>query len=154
MKKNCVICGVGFEGRATAKICGDDSCAKSRARWRVSEYRKRNIDKVRQAGRDFYKKNKDARIAYQKTEKGKKQNILAARKWKAKTRKECIRSCVMCDKHFDRISRSHSTCSNQCSISLGKIRSDRSNLKTQLGFTPPENLVQEASALRILRRLL
>lgn len=151
MIKECVICGKGFEARSNKITCGNE-CS------RVNDLQKK---------RDHTNRNRSCPIERERYLNQKRIN------------KEVV--CVICGSCFIKVGQSK-TCSKKCSKALkkswraswraskkGKLMKAKGSkayrvrypekkvseyLRSQLGTEPPADLVEEATALRLLNRVL
>ena len=151
LKENkCCVCDVVFYSKLTSKACSQE-CRNEIKRRQARKFREDFPDIVR------YREKKYREDRYT----------------------PCIKNCVICGVDF-KADRGAKTCSDNCSHIL-RLNTQRTNnkgkkknidqrsrqlvdyynntdrhvrnqLKQQLGFTPPPDLVEEATALRLLRR--
>lgn len=93
MIKACVICGVAFEARRTAKACSGE-CRKERTRERLREWTKKNRERVINYQRKWRQKNPDKSAAI--TKRYREKNLCAHRlrmraahaRWRSKQGRE------------------------------------------------------------------
>lgn len=174
MIKECVICGAGFEVVPWNKSRCSKAC---NAVYKSQTQRTRNGTKseyknhCRNCNSVFISSNRNSRICSDE----------CRREIKNKARPHKVKKCIVCNLEFSTKYGSSKTCSEPCSYArLKYIRYDSKQAKTsrriyaetynksphgtkssvktefkrQLGTEPPADLVEEATALRLLNRAL
>lgn len=172
--KECVICGDGFEGYGPAKFCSN----KCRTELYPKNERPNCVGCI-VCGSSFSQKTIRHITCSKECSNINHNNKSLVRHKKNKPPK--VIDCVICGEPFTR-GGNHKACSEDCRKEMKRIarraenktdagkarklaqnnrwrlnnpRVDvRHHLKRQLGFTPPDDLVEEATALRLLNRAL
>jgi len=62
------------------------------------------------------------------------------------------RKCIICEKPIGTEDKRRKACLHQCSEKLRVRTKVKSELNRSLGFEPPDDLIEEATALRLLNR--
>jgi predicted nucleic acid-binding Zn ribbon protein len=166
--RECKVCGIGFYGKGPAAYCSID-CKKENDRIYAKD---------RRAEKPNYKKE------YRQRNKEKLKEMAKEYRLRTYTPKILHKECAICNSRFQTVKPEKKTCSKRCSLLNDKRRMveyDRNRyqerkierrdyhreweennpdkkikyyLKSQLGFAPPPDLVEEATALRLLNRAL
>lgn len=159
--KECVICGAGFDGRGPQKCC-----SKSCMRENRNNNQSKNVEKrCSECGCLFLRINRGltcgpkCSLVRRNRLKIKYDNNIVNRKRKNKLRKQSRvsmkvdRKCKECGKYF--LGETNSiTCSEYCrSIRFDKTQT-KAGIMKYIKTEPPADLVEEATALRLLNRAL
>lgn len=177
MEKVCVVCGVVFNPRGAAKCCSKDCMGKNennrKAKRRPAEYKKRkekrkenreikecktclNTFEVNTGGKVFCSADcskafhaplSRIRSARYRLDNPEKVKLAKAKCFKSKQKEYQSRNRQWALENREAIKKYGLKWyyeNPECGV--------KNSLKRQLGFTPPDDLVEEATALRLLRR--
>lgn len=172
MIRVCAWCGGEFNPRGPqkncSKACMEKSSKSNRAEYREknrahklkvdAEYRRNNREKIKSGQKRAVEANKEHYAKYKREWYllNKDRTSATAKEKRRETFVAKVKICIICGCEYNTVDRrgSAKTCSNECGEELNLPRRVYYDIKKTMGLEPPPDLVEEATALRLLNRAL